>query len=298
MALPSAGTSLGIIVLTGLWSVALAVVLPRWLAASGMVRENFLGIRIPTACGLAVIIGATPPLVWLASSTTAAHSRAASAMLVALLGFGALGFADDRWGTPAAKGLRGHIRMLLVERRVTSGLVKAFGGSIVALIVAAMHFGPPWYGVLLRGAIIALSANLANLLDLRPGRASTVVLMLLAGTTGAMLAAGNAATALAAACVAVPALVLYVPDSRGRLMLGDTGSNALGACAGISLLMAAPGPMPLMAILLGLVAIHGVAERWSLSAIIEANPILRALDRLTGIRTTSAATGRGTGEVE
>ncbi len=67
-------------------------------------------------------------------------------------------------------------------------------------------------------------------------------------------------------------------------MMGDTGSNLLGATLGLSL--AAPPvniPVRLTALLL-LLALHILAERLSLTKLIEQKPFLQRLDRLTGVR--------------
>ncbi len=257
--------------------------LPERLAASGMVRSNFRGHMIPTACGLAIIGGAGLGLAVLGAST-ATFSGSVLAMLTALIGFGALGLADDRWGGPGAKGLRGHVRRLILERRFTSGLGKAAGGIVLGLLIAGPLLGASEWAIVLKGAVIALSANLVNLLDLRPGRATAASLALLAAAIAAL---GGRATTLEQSCVlciALAAAATYRRDALGALMLGDTGSNALGACVGVSALLAAQTEAAQYVLLAGLVGVHVVAERWSISAIIEAHPLLRALDRLTGVR--------------
>jgi UDP-N-acetylmuramyl pentapeptide phosphotransferase/UDP-N-acetylglucosamine-1-phosphate transferase len=266
----------------GLSALASAHV-PRWAARAGLVRANFQGRRIPTACGAAIVAGATPGLALLALGDRSSAGQLA--LLWTVLGFGLLGLADDRWGTPAAKGLRGHVRVLLVERRFTSGLVKAIGGAVVALAATGLILNMPWPTAVVCAAVTALGANAANLLDLRPGRASAACLAVLAGCVLAAALARRHDIAAALLCVALPAAILHRSDAQARTMMGDTGSNALGAAAGLGIVLAAPGPVAAFAALASLAALHAIAERWSLSAIIEANRYLRALDALTGIRT-------------
>ncbi|MBM3496282.1 MAG: hypothetical protein FJX72_18465 [Armatimonadetes bacterium] len=271
------------LVLTALWSPLAVWAAPRIATMSGLVRTNFLGRPIPTACGSAIVLGSLPGLTMLSGPAARAGAWALAYALV-LAGFGLLGLADDRWGTPAAKGLRGHVRKLICDRRVTSGLMKAVGGALVAVIATRLVLGAPWPMAILQGAVIALSANAANLLDLRPGRASAVSLVALGCTLAGAAATGDTALAACVACVAVPAALLYVPDARGRLMMGDTGSNALGAAVGLGLVLAMPGVAPTVALLAVLVGLHIVAERRSLSSLIESNRVLRTLDRMTGVR--------------
>jgi hypothetical protein len=122
----------------------------------------------------------------------------------------------------------------------------------------------------LRALVIAESANMINLLDLRPGRAGKVVaavgLGLLGGPSG-----GLAAAALGAMGAVLP------DDLCERTMLGDSGANALGALLGVRL--AAAGDLPLTtATVLGLLTL--ASERWSFNAVIDSCRPLRAIDRL------------------
>jgi UDP-N-acetylmuramyl pentapeptide phosphotransferase/UDP-N-acetylglucosamine-1-phosphate transferase len=67
-------------------------------------------------------------------------------------------------------------------------------------------------------------------------------------------------------------------------MLGDTGSNLLGGLLGLGLVLAVHSLIGRVVILLCLLALHFLAERVSLTRVIEQNPILRKLDALTGVR--------------
>jgi UDP-N-acetylmuramyl pentapeptide phosphotransferase/UDP-N-acetylglucosamine-1-phosphate transferase len=77
----------------------------------------------------------------------------------------------------------------------------------------------------------------------------------------------------------IAAGLLFVQDVRGKVMLGDAGANYLGFAAGVALIEGTPlGLQIIMALLL--ISLHIVAERISLSAWIEAKPLLRWLDGL------------------
>ena len=76
-----------------------------------------------------------------------------------------------------------------------------------------------------------------------------------------------------------PALVLLPYDLRERAMLGDTGSNVLGAVAGFWLIVAL-GPTG-EAIALGVLALLTIyGEFRSISALVDRNALLRRLDSL------------------
>jgi hypothetical protein len=125
------------------------------------------------------------------------------------------------------------------------------------------------------GAVVALTANLVNLLDRAPGRAGKVVLA--AAVAPALW--GPADWTVAAAGLLGAAVAVLGPDLRERAMLGDAGANPLGAVVGLGLAtsMQTPGRLVVIAVLL---ALNAVSERWSFSRAIERTPFLAALDRL------------------
>jgi hypothetical protein len=160
----------------------------------------------------------------------------------------AVGLADDLWAGPE-RGFRAHL-----EARRSTGVLK----------LAAI----PLYGLLrtrtLSGALlVALSANALNQLDTRPGRALKVYLA--------------AAVPLRAPLGVAVLLAPY--DLREMAMLGDAGSNALGALLGLSSVNRFTGRGRWLAIG-ALAGLNALGERTSLGSIIERTPLLRRLDQL------------------
>ncbi len=184
------------------------------------------------------------------------------AALIAGLGAGAVGAYDDQAGGPHAKGLRGHLTALR-HGQVTSGSVK-IGGLVAVGLTAAT--GSRGLDRLLRAAVVAGSANLLNLCDLRPGRALKV------GVVGA--------AALREPGVALTCAVLLPGDLGERTMLGDTGANALGAVLATAFLRRDPARVSTVTALAGLVALTALSEVRSYSVLIEQTPPLRWLDAL------------------
>jgi hypothetical protein len=109
-----------------------------------------------------------------------------------------------------------------------------------------------------------------NLLDLRPGRALKVGLLI-----GAPLATGPAG-GLAAGPVGAAAALLPA-DLDERIMLGDSGANALGALLGVAL-AARTGPVGRAAVLTAVAGLTAASERVSFTAVIERTDWLRRLD--------------------
>ena len=202
------------------------------------------------------------PALAVAVAVSADLPRAAA--LVAGLGAGAVGAYDDASGArhPHAKGFRGHAAALR-SGQLTGGAVKVAGIGATGLLAARLLGPARPLDLLVGGAVVAGSANLVNLLDLRPGRA--------------LKAGGLAALALRQPGPAAAAAALLPDDLRERTMLGDAGANALGAVLGLGLL--ARHPHRRRTALAVLVGLTGASEVVSYSRVIDAVPPLRALDR-------------------
>jgi hypothetical protein len=129
---------------------------------------------------------------------------------------------------------------------------------------------------LLSVALLVLATNFFNLLDLRPGRSIKALILLGAALT---IGSTNVHPLWTLGLFVGPVLIVFPLDLRERAMLGDTGSNVLGAIAGLWLVLTLSTLG--QAIALGLIAIATVyGEFRSLSELIERAPILRQLDSL------------------
>jgi UDP-N-acetylmuramyl pentapeptide phosphotransferase/UDP-N-acetylglucosamine-1-phosphate transferase len=251
-------------------------------ANPALLRDNYRGASIPTAVGVVVVlamvtvtaVGAVAEaLGWWDEPVTATSRRI---VLPAVLGFGFLGLFDDLAGAGHHRGFAGHAAAL-ARGRVTSGMLKLVGGALIAIaVVAGMPRVPHAGWLLLDAAIVALAANLANLLDRAPGRTTKVAAVgfaALALTTRRWEILSGPAIALGAAGA------LLGPELRERGMLGDTGANALGAAIGVGIVLAVPQPGRL-AVLAGLLALNLASEWISFTRVIEAVGPLRWFDHL------------------
>lgn len=254
------------------------------LAQPVLARQNYRGHQLPTAVGILLVaaviaVDGGRTLLGVASIGDADTAAARLLVLAAVVSFGFLGLADDLLGDAHDRGLRGHVGAAL-RGRVTTGFVKLGGGAAVALVLAGAIVGDRPGRVLVDGALIALAANLGNLLDRAPGR--TIKWGLVAYVPVAVVA-GTAAAGVALGVVAGAAVGLLPGDLRERFMLGDTGANALGAALGVATVMSAgeAARSVTAAALLGLTLLSEVV---SFSRIIEAVAPLRAFDRLGRLR--------------
>ena len=206
-----------------------------------------------------------------------ARTRAAAALAVGA--GGVAGAYDDLAGSGADRGLRGHLAAVR-RGEVTTGAVKVVALATSGLLAGALLTGHRGTGAgrvldtLLAGGVVAGSANLVNLLDLRPGRATKAAVLL---SLPALLRTGPAGDLLAVTSGA--ALGLLPADLGERTMLGDAGANALGAALGTGLVLTQPRA-GLAAHLAAIVALTLVSERVSFTRVIDATPVLRELDAL------------------
>lgn len=273
--------------LTGLVLSALlaAVLLGPWLGdmlRSGLARENYRGVRVAFPAGaplLACSLIALAPLAVL-------DDRADLDLLepdlrrwmVYVIGVAMLGLLDDALGRGSAadahRGWRGHARAVL-GGRFSTGAIKAVGALALAAYAVSGRGreGIDYLGDLL---LLLLATNLFNLLDLRPGRVEKVFAALLAGLC---LGAWTAQPLELLGLFVGPVLVAARFTLRERAMLGDTGSNLVGALAGVATLttLGESGRWIALAIVAAL-TVYG--EFRSMSEAIDRVPPLRWLDSL------------------
>jgi hypothetical protein len=254
--------------------IGLGIAWVFWVA--GMIVLRVLGQFDGSALSLFTAIGAISPLV-----------------ITALL----FGLLDDAYGSAADRGFRGHLRAL-AHGRLTTGAFKLIGIGLVSLAAAA-SVDPgsalvthslatldlaraivPLAWTLALGALIALSANLVNLADLRPGRAlkayALYALLLVAGAA----TRSPADALLLALALAGPLVAVWRLDLGERGMLGDAGANAAGAALGFVAAWECGRNWPALVALAVVFALNLASERWSFSRVIAANPLLTYLDGL------------------
>lgn len=336
------------------------------LESGGKRVTNFRGRSIPTGLGVVWIVwaaavavtGAVASLVmsgffvspsasdgpWLLAalgSPVIVMVAVLPALLVA--GTAAFGMVDDIYGDSSAKGFRGHLAALASGRLTTGGLkllgigvlsvaasvqiaVREFNGSVDGTTYAS---GRAVATAVLATLVIALTANLVNLTDLRPGRAlksyavlATIGVGLVTWSTWSAMGTGEFAglggvSALVVrvvwigsaklallALVLGPVVAVWRHDLGERAMLGDAGANAMGALAGF--LLAWGSPLWLLVVLVVLlVTLNAASERVSFSEVIERVAVLRWLDGLgrlpsddpEGMKAPPPASGVGTRDI-
>lgn len=278
---PSARSRAGLVLAgaaAGRAALAAATAVSSGGAGAPWRRTNYAGRPVTLLGGPALAVAATATGVLGAP----AGLRAATVVVGGVSGL--VGGYDDLVGARPEqardKGLAGHLRALRAGR-VSAGAVKVAGigaaGVVAALLTTRGRGGSAVADAVLTAGLVAGTANLVNLLDLRPGRAAKAGVVAAAATVGGP-AGGLVAGPLGATLAVLPA------DLAERVMLGDSGANALGALLGLRL-AAAPSRARRAGLLAAVVALTLASEKVSFTQVIEATPGLRDLDRL-GRRTS------------
>ena len=267
----------------------------KHIKASQWERTNFHGATVSLRGGVAMA-GASVASAAVAS-VLSDQPRAALGGAVAALGGAVAGYIDDvdqgaHDGGKVAKGLKGHLGAL-AHGQVTTGVIKIAGIGASALAASALvgskatSVSGKAADLALNTVLIAGTANLANLLDLRPGRALKATVLVAtplsyfsaAAAKPEASASGASAQRLLASGLNAAAITALVEDLQETTMLGDTGANAAGALLGTSL--AANDSWKLrLGTTLGVVGLILASEKVSFSKVIAANPALNWLDQL------------------
>jgi UDP-GlcNAc:undecaprenyl-phosphate/decaprenyl-phosphate GlcNAc-1-phosphate transferase len=157
----------------------------------------------------------------------------------------------------------------------SSGALKAAGSAGLALYVMAEQ-GIGTTRFVLGAAVLVLATNAFNLLDLRPGRAAKVFVVV-----GVLLTIGSGRLGplWAVGLFVGPILVVGFYDVRELGLLGDTGSNVLGAVAGAWIVLSV-SDLGLAVAVVVLAGMTAYGEFRSISELIARTPGLREIDSL------------------
>jgi UDP-GlcNAc:undecaprenyl-phosphate/decaprenyl-phosphate GlcNAc-1-phosphate transferase len=252
----------------------------RGLAEAGLARENYRGASIAFPLGALLATAALVALAPLAFLNDRADldllDPGLRHWITYVLGIAFLGFLDDSLGqgmqAGAPRGWRGHARALR-EGRLSTGAIKAIGALALAAYVVSGR-GLESFDYLADVALLILATNLFNLIDLRPGRAEKALVLL---GLGLCIGAWTAEPLELLGIFLGPVLVGAWFTLHERAMLGDTGSNLIGAIGGVWLLTTLDETGRLIALAI-VVALTVYGELRSISQAIDSIPPLRSLD--------------------
>jgi UDP-N-acetylmuramyl pentapeptide phosphotransferase/UDP-N-acetylglucosamine-1-phosphate transferase len=258
----------------------------RGLIGACLTRVNFRGDELAFPLGAVLV---TTSLVALAPLAVL-NDRAGLDLLepdlrrwiIYFVGVAFLGLLDDSLGLGHAEGTprgwRGHAKAVM-RGELSTGAVKAIGALALAAYVVT-GIGNEWPAYIADVALLILTTNLFNLLDLRGGRVEKVLFLLVIGLC---LGGWTLFPIELTGIFLGPFIVGIWFTLRNRAMLGDTGSNLAGALAGVCLLTGLDETGRLIALAaVILLTIYG--EFRSISGAIDRLPPLRFIDSIGRVK--------------
>ena len=257
------------------------------LVNGNVIRPNYKNEMIPVGMGIvflpmiiinSIILGfVTLNNIWFVSSSNY-NLNIVWLLCLALYIFSMMamffaGALDDLIGNRNVSGLKGHFKSLF-KGELTTGGFKALFGGFVGLVVSVC-ISSSIVDIIVNTLIIALSTNLMNLFDLRPGRAIKVYLVIIIPIYITL----TGYTKVFPLLILPNVLAYFNIDLKARGMMGDTGSNVLGISIGV-LMALGYGIKVRLAWLVFLILMHLITEKFSLTKIIEKKRVLKFIDNL------------------
>ncbi|MGD9678038.1 MAG: hypothetical protein AB7V16_06710 [Vulcanibacillus sp.] len=255
---------MNIVLVTFLITLILFPVYIILLKKVGSVQENFNNIQVPTSIGIFIFFGEAIVLFTY-------NDQVFMSVWVYLITMTIMGTIDDFFGDKNIKGLRNHLK-LIFQTKVTTGFLKALTGGLISLLIT-IKFGNNIFEYVTHFFLILFMINAINLFDLRPGRALKVFFMFI-------LILGISIPLLSNNFILVVTsllLVVFYYDVRGKVMMGDSGSNLIGLHIGIFYSIYMPISVQWLLIIL-LLFLHIYTEKYSLSRLINNNRVLLSID--------------------
>jgi hypothetical protein len=272
-----------ILMITGLLGTYLCMPLfKNMLISSNLVRPNYKNEMIPVSMGISflpMLVINSIILIYFENIVYHFTDDFSLKIYVAIFDFALMsmffaGIIDDTVGNRNVSGLKGHFKSLF-KGELTTGGFKALFGGFVGILVSVM-ISKNIFDIIINTLVIALSTNLMNLLDLRPGRAIKGYLAIMIGIFVTSFASINTFLQF----LIVPNVIAYFnSDLKAKSMMGDAGSNVLGISIGVLFVVGYSFNVR-VGWLLFLVLIHLITEKYSLTKIIEKVKILNFIDKL------------------
>lgn len=244
------------------------------LVNSNVVRPNYKNDMIPVSMGIVFL----PMIIINGIILVFFTAQYKNLLYVFMFIFGMIsmffaGILDDIIGNRDVSGLKGHFKSFFKGTLTTGGFKAIFGGFVGVLISIAVSDSIP--DIIINTLIIALSTNLMNLLDLRPGRAIKVYIVIMI----AIFITLTGYVKILPLLILPNVLAYFNYDLKAKAMMGDTGSNVLGISIGMLIVFGYSFKVR-VSWLVFLVFIHILTEKYSLTKIIENNKILNFIDKL------------------
>ncbi len=238
-----------------------------------LLKKNYQGDYIPVTGGIILIISTI--ISWyILFLLNLVNAQLLNIYIFIISIIGITGLLDDICGNKHAQGFRGHFKSL-INGKLTTGILKVIITILVSMLVLFELEIYILSEIIINAGIIILMTNLLNLLDLRPARSIKAFICM-----AILLIIFN----LYYAVYFLPfffTFTFYLPfELKSKLMLGDSGANLLGTVLGFNTILMIEDFYIKLIILLFLVILNVLSEKYSYSTIIQNNPLLSWIDQL------------------
>lgn len=231
----------------------------------GFVKINYKYQEIPVSFGVFIFL--VESILLFTISDTAFLSLWTFLLVIVLIGT-----IDDIYGDQYIKGIHNHLKSFF-RAKITTGFIKAITGGLIAIMLA-IRIGNNIFEYIAHFFLILFMINTINIFDLRPGRALKLFFFL---TLLLILINTSFLTDNFSLVVISVLLVVFYYDLRGKIMIGDSGSNLIGLHLGIWYSIFAPIYVE-WSLILFLLVLHIYTEKYSLTKLIEKNRYLLRID--------------------
>ncbi|MFC0561599.1 hypothetical protein [Halalkalibacter alkalisediminis] len=233
--------------------------------------KNYEGKDVPYSLGVLIFYSysflyAYPPHI------NPAFSVASFAFLLSIWLFGLL---DDVYGKPYPKGLKGHMMYFFKNHILTTGLLKAGGTIVAAILFLWVSELRSYFAYVVAFLLITGLPHVMNLFDTRPLR----VWKLTVSLTILIMIFNPLPSFLFVLMLLMVFYIWYVLEGSRKAMLGDNGATVVGAILAVVVVNHVSFSVQ-YSFLVFVLAMILVAEKYSFSAFIEKSRFLRTIDQI------------------
>lgn len=234
-------------------------------------KKNYRNLLIPYSGGTVIFLSICLSFIFFYSFREISFIKTLFFIIVTALVY-MIGILDDILGSSEIKGLKGNINAIMTKK-ITTGTIKAVFVIIISFYIYFFFNEEFW---ILKGIITALTTNLFNLLDLRPGRCIKFYFIF-----SIFFAFSNIRWTKELFIISSIVLALYYFwDAYGFSMLGDSGSNIIGFITGLILSETiGTNLFGLTSLLVILLILQLVMDKYSFTNMIRYNPLFDYIDR-------------------
>lgn len=231
----------------------------------GWIVTNYMQIEIPYSLGFCLLVA-----IYIYGRVIAPNNINLAFFYLTLIWL--IGFIDDTLGTKYPKGLKGHIRYLVVQGKISTGIIKIVGTVVISLVTTWLLEPSSFLDSCRYFLLLVFTPHVMNLFDTRPLRVWKLV-----GVNSVFFIPliYELSQFLALIFLVIP--LIYFEGKR-KAMLGDSGATLLGGALAFLIILHLHPYIQTVMLLLYTYLIF-IAEKVSLSQIIEDNALLRKLDR-------------------